>query len=628
MARDRKLLALEAATLLVVAGLNLWAVRPLVEEWGTFTNFRDLGPFFPWDERLSYMALRPLHMTGYFLQWVAGGGKPIGVAIVAVLVTVARYAVIRWAVTPILNPVDRWVVATFGAVLLAWPAAWLGRYMGAQISAVVFFIALGCSVRLARAPSWPVFVFGALSAFAVLLFYQALAIAMLVGAVLCAALAWRIAPPAGRSRSALRAGAPFVIGLSAYAIYAAVMLALGLGTYESEMAGGGMSLSFIAERLEAVYASTFGANGLTAPLLLALAIGFLLAGAPPSPRRRHFLLMMSAVLALPVLSLVYLSMTHAADPERTLFPVSVGFVLLLIVAGTVRNGAQATGQSIRPVASLVAVALITSAAFAPQVRGYWDIQSSVISQMLKEELRSDEGVLLKDTTGVLGDLYTFYTARLPNGLSQTLLQYALSASGLRQNVSLCTPIGVDRLRNVVSHLPVASTERCEDVDRFLPYDKVLVAKRGPGGIVLALEPSRRVVPGKPVRFDESGAGDGIIGDGLGGQEPEYRWSIGATASLTVEVEDGAASELVLELAPFLGGGLEAQQVSVAINGVEAGTWSVDRPSDYSVAIPPEALGDGHLAIVLSISDPTEPCQISDSGDCRALGVLIRKLVVN
>jgi hypothetical protein len=227
-------------------------------------------------------------------------------------------------------------------------------------------------------------------------------------------------------------------------------------------------------------------------------------------------------------------------------------------------------------------------------------------------------------------MYTFHMQQQPDGPRATTLKRALLPYGLDANVSLCTPSGTDRLHVVAQRQSLPTTARCEDERDPGSHDMVLLARNGPNGIVVALEPTRRIERGKPVAFDDTGAGEAIIVDGWSGQEAEFRWSEGATASLAVEfVDDGGGdASLVLTLDPFLGGGLPAQHVAVDIDGVHAGDWQVDRRGDYSVAIPPETLDDGRLAIVLSVSDPTQPCKVMATGDCRPLGVAIRRLAIN
>ncbi len=625
--RDRRLPALEVATLLVIAGLALWSVRPLYEEWGTLLHFSQLGPFYPWVYSLEQMALRPLHMAGYLLQWALAGGAPIGVALATLLVALARYAVIRWAVTPILAPAERWVVASLAAVLFVWPGAWLGRFIGAQISALLFFLALGCCLRLARGASAAAFVAAVLSAFAALLFYQAPALAMLPAAALSAALAWRAPDAPAERRRALLAGAPFILALALYVLYAAlVMGVVATGTYEAPMMGAPLSPAVVLARVAAVYASAFGQMPPTAPLLVAVAAGLLFAGPNPA-RGRAFVLAIVAVLLLPLLALVYQYQAHVTDPERTLLPVSVGFVLIVIVIGAWRQGKAATA-GLAPAASLVAVALLAALAFAYQARTYWNLQASVIVAMLDQHLADGAAVLLEDTTGLLGDEYAFYTVPDGEGGRRTAIREALAVRGLRLDIDLCTPLGTDRQHPIARRHLQETTARCEDRAGGRAYDAVLVAKVGPKGIAIGPKPTRLVGRDRPVRFDDGGGGDAIIADGWSFQEADFRWSEGPKASLAFDLADvDAPAELVVTLAPYLGGGLAAQGVGVAIDGIDAGAWRVDRHGDYSLAIPPAALADGHVVVELSISDPTAPCRVAETGDCRELGVALHRLVV-
>ncbi|WP_338665122.1 hypothetical protein VQH23_08095 [Pararoseomonas sp. SCSIO 73927] len=432
--------------------MGLWAVRPLLEEWGLFAIYASSGLSYLLGT-FSVVALRPLHLTPSALQWILGGGQVWGVGVVAALLLATRYAVARWAVAPVLPPVQRWAFATACTVLVGWPALWLGRFHPAQFSATLFFVLLGCGLRLCIRNTVLPHVMGALSLCALLMTYQA--VALLVCTIPFLAGLWVPPGKAGDMPARLRRGARSAImvatGFALYALYVAVIYATMDGVYELALAAGVVRsnpVALLLGNIATVYGATFGRS----PEILGLLMALLCAAASgPEPRRGrlHALLGSLAVLLLPLLSLTYILPAHLQDPERAMFPIACGATVLLLALLMVGRPGRIASP---PCILLVAALLASGAASAHQARARWNFQKDIGAQVANLARTSGAGrILLRDETGLLGDVYTY----LGNTLSEALL-----VLGVRSWVNLCTPDGVDRIHPDALRYPIATTPRC------------------------------------------------------------------------------------------------------------------------------------------------------------------------
>jgi hypothetical protein len=442
----------ETFTILLLAIASLWAVRPLLEEWGMFRAYNSAG--------LSYLAtifplisMRPLHLTPSALQWLAGGGQVWGVGVVAAFMLVARYLVVRWAVTPVLSPVQRWAFATACTVLVGWPALWLARFHPAQLSATLFFVLLGLSIRLNIRNSLLPYIAGALSLCALLMVYQALA--LLVCAIPVIAYLW---VPHGQSsdisarvyrsaRSSVMVGGGFAL----YAIYAAAIYTVMDGVYEVAMAATARQTNpvmLLLGNIPTAYKATFERS----PESLGLLMVLLCFAASELDKRRgeaYAVLGLLAALCLPLLSLVYISPGNLRDPERAMFPVACGAVVILLGLFIL----QRRKQSRNPQYIILVGALLASGAMSAQnARARWDFQEDIITQVTNLALATGaKRITIRDETGLLGDVYTF----LDNVLTD-----AVATRGVEMQIKLCTPNGVDRIHPDAYRYPLTTTPRC------------------------------------------------------------------------------------------------------------------------------------------------------------------------
>lgn len=486
LVNKRKLIVVEVVTVLALLALAFWSVGPLIEEWGLLRAFNEHG--------LSYLQtfapsipMRPLHLTAYALQWLLGNGHVIGVALGTSLLLVVRYFVVRWAVSPILFGYDRWVAAVLGATLVFWPGVWLGRYGSAQLSAILFFVALGFSVRLYQRWSTVWAIGCAVSVALMLAMYQGLTLCL--AAIPLASLLWGRVGSANKTRvidriiSSGRVCIPLGVGFVLYGIYCLVVSSkLGNSGYEGALAADSARLLTLAGFLthaKSAYLTAFGKEAHLLPMLLVLS--FFICGRAlgkiESPRTRLYesALVFLLVCSLPLLSMIYVNVLHIGDVDRVLFPVSAGFVLLgITLLGRYRSNVPG---SLAPfdASVVVAVVLVSSVLIAHGVKQYVELQRSVIAQTWAATASSgSELVLIQDTTGTLGDVYTFLGPTL--GDASTVLGRKLTAN-------ICTPLSVDRLHPVAQRFPITTTPRCEELPPAADGTLILTA-RWLGGVLV------------------------------------------------------------------------------------------------------------------------------------------------
>ena len=448
---SRSVLLFEILAVGALFALAVWSIRPLLEEWGLFLAFNVHGlHYFAQLSELS--PIRPLHILPYWLQWVAAGGRPIGVGILCGLLMVLRYLVVRWAVTPILPGPQRAAFALLCAVCLGWQGLWFGRFSAAQISSILFFATLGFTIRLCIRPRISAVV---AAGFCVLLFLPIYQAPLLVTALLPFLALFGCWADASRNpplRRFLLVGVPLLAGVLVYVGYSVAAYLLVGGAYESNLLTLELTPAGLLRNVVQAYRSSFIATPFTLPfygLVLCLFSAFT-ARRSPAPLRRLLLLSL-LVTALPFLSLIYLYPPHTNDPERMLFPVQLGFSLIALAALSGRPGA-ASQPADCTILMFALPLLVWAAICAVEARNYWNLQSYVLGTTANlAETKQTTSILIVDRTGSLGDVYTFYA---------TTLSEASTAQGKPLDVVICTPVDVDRLHPVARRFPIPTTSRC------------------------------------------------------------------------------------------------------------------------------------------------------------------------
>jgi hypothetical protein len=135
--------------------------------------------------------------------------------------------------------------------------------------------------------------------------------------------------------------------------------------------------------------------------------------------------------------------------------------------------------------------------------------------------------------------------------------------------------------------------------------------------------------GQPILFERGGNASQFLRLGWSGQEATHRWTDGPIAALVLPLSHAKRNDLYLrfDLSPYTGGGLSHQMVTVEVNGAEIARWRVSGRAWYEAAIPKSVAGEGDLHISFVVSDPTAPCSVEESNDCRALGLSARELII-
>lgn len=482
------LMATEILTVATVIVLALITVYPLLEEWGLLLAYEVHGvKYLSPDTHGIDIPLRPLHLIPYFLAWLLGNGSPIGVTIAVTILAVSRYFVCRWAVTPVMGGYQRWIAATLAAVLIPWSGAWLGRYMSAQFTALLFCAAIGFSFRLLKSRSLKMSLGLVASVSAILFTYQALF-------VLIAALPLFVSYAYNENcksytRSCVLVNTPQVffpvaLGVLIYAGYALTRFGGMGGGYEEGLANGVtriLTMPGLISHLEKLYSTAFF-DGLTLPLIILIVAYILFGGYENNEKNTKFqwndLVVIACTFLLPIASIVYVSALHANDPDRVLFPVSVGFLMVAICA---LKKARVTfnvmpGQFALRGVVLVGVIVLSAIATTIPIREFSLIQKNLISQLLALKLNNYIATIyIRDETGLLGDVYTFYA----NTLSD-----ALALKGRPVRAVICTPMANDRLHVYARRFPIPSTDECEKIDFPSENSLVLTASISKEEIVL------------------------------------------------------------------------------------------------------------------------------------------------
>lgn len=141
----------------------------------------------------------------------------------------------------------------------------------------------------------------------------------------------------------------------------------------------------------------------------------------------------------------------------------------------------------------------------------------------------------------------------------------------------------------------------------------------------------RYAANEVIDFSQSGNTEQFIFKGLSGQEQGHRWSDGniLVTTLHIDREIKAPAWLNVRGVGFSpDGGVSPQRVQISVNGQSLGVWDFPpTETDVKVALPDEALGLSTVRLKFTFEQPTAPCAISESADCRKLGVAFKQLSI-
>lgn len=467
---------LEVGSLVVVGVLAALCARPLLEEWGFIKLFNHSGVGSYWD-RVPIFPLRPLQGIPYVLQWEVGTGSSSGFAVGFLLMLLLRYAVAWWAVSGFLSAGSRWIVALLATILPTWTAEWYLRYSAAHLSAVFYFVVLGSVLRATRRLSRGNLICGAAATALMLATYEALVVCVVVLPLAAGLLACptpgRLDVTSGQAWGRVaRAAVPVVTGGALYAIYAVVATwKLGSG-YEGSVVQHGRlrTVSGIRVALGDLYSTAFVSSALVPVffvLVLAVIAGPAITALPSRTSRLANAAGLAALVAvLPLAAAPYVvNPGFSADPDRVLFPVSVSFATVCVMAA-VRYGSPASALSRRLGSTLLAAAvLLATGTPAADAYRYHQVQMEVVVNTVR--IAGEHGatsVVLADYSGRLGDVYTLYPPTL---------QILLDAEGLSLLAVICTPRDIDRVNPVAQRSLIPTTPRCDAPGVIMPGQLII-----------------------------------------------------------------------------------------------------------------------------------------------------------
>lgn len=138
--------------------------------------------------------------------------------------------------------------------------------------------------------------------------------------------------------------------------------------------------------------------------------------------------------------------------------------------------------------------------------------------------------------------------------------------------------------------------------------------------------------GSSVIFNESNQHNiaSLIRSGWSEPEPNCYWTVGDIAKLKFNITDCFEQECRLRLhaEPFLPANKNSQATKVLINDNHLTTWQMNKQDWYEVVIPQGLIDEtGEVRVQFEIEEPTAPCDLSDSDDCRKLGFAAIELAI-
>ena len=138
----------------------------------------------------------------------------------------------------------------------------------------------------------------------------------------------------------------------------------------------------------------------------------------------------------------------------------------------------------------------------------------------------------------------------------------------------------------------------------------------------SLSPNKAYTFGTVISFGANGGSERFKVSGWSKAEPEFTWTEGKGATLTVEVP---VVETALALRMKLVGLIHPPKVSyqpveVYVNGQKVADWQVAAPANLTATIPKEIAAAKKLEIELRTPKSTTPKALKMNDDTRVLGV--------
>ncbi|HEY5516624.1 MAG TPA: hypothetical protein VIK12_10510 [Pengzhenrongella sp.] len=441
------LLAVAASLAVFFVHFRPWQAG-MLEDWGLALAW-DAEGLHGLIARVPATLGRPLHLVPHYVGMVLSDGGFVGPYLVLAVVVVLQFLGARWAVSALGAPKPvAFVLALAIALHPWWPAGDILRFLPAQCAVLGGVLWLGAATRYVRSGGgwwWAgTVVVPALG----LLAYQAPAGAIALCAV---ALALLGEGPVKRRVVMVVSTVASVLAVLMWSIVVAPRLSPG--SYEATLGGTSVdvvaSLRAIARTVVREAPSLILLGGLIALLVIVLA----LRGRLPRPAA---LLLLAGLAITPFAAMIYAAQPlHLNDPERVALPIGLALWLLTCVFA---RWIPATGRLPLAVAVAAGALAVLGAAFGYSMwTSYAVLQRELLDAVepVRDQVRSDEELVVLDGSGLYGDVYTFLPPHLNVAVDVEL--------GDGPDVAVCTPARTPRDHPIAARYPLPTTPSCEEL---------------------------------------------------------------------------------------------------------------------------------------------------------------------
>ena len=437
----RGLPLVEAATVSALFLLALFLARPQLEGWGVQSVFQNLGFVEGYISFLHGAPTRIFEPLPLGAAWIVSHGIPWGVGLVYGILIIGKYLAGRWVGGSAMPPLLRWLCGVAAAVMFPWMEAWRGHNMAQQLAALAIVLSFGAAQRAARQPGrfFPMLLCtGVLLS---LLTYEGVIFCVLVIPLFVKIRDFH--ENLWSTPSLRRTVPPVLIALLVYIAIFLTVQSVMPSTYHSALLKAESPLRHPARLLLDLYGTAYLHGSWTSTSVILL-VGVLCYFIHRTPEVMWTSIASSWIIGCTAIVLPLLGLSFAVnfyfllDVERIGLPVGLG-MFMLVESSLVNVRDFDVRRSDLVIISVAVLALLTGEALnAYESYLPFKLQDRLLRQ-LSQTMQADTAkrpVLLRDWTGTLGDLYTFY--------SSAILQQVLAFRGNRNDVELCTADGVDR----------------------------------------------------------------------------------------------------------------------------------------------------------------------------------------
>ena len=127
----------------------------------------------------------------------------------------------------------------------------------------------------------------------------------------------------------------------------------------------------------------------------------------------------------------------------------------------------------------------------------------------------------------------------------------------------------------------------------------------------------------------AGTSQNFVARGWSIKENGLRWTDGKEAVLRLHFDQPVSEDVVLSMTAsgMAPDAHSPQNVAVFANGRPVANWAVMQEETLMAVIPKAELSSDSLTLTFQIERPYAPCKVSDSSDCRQLGMAVSRLTL-